>query len=122
MSTMAQIGHKGILNNNDFIIGNLTDDNEDLYQVPPPPMMGSYLPPPPPYQRNYGATTIVIQPSKVITVNDSVAMCPICRVGIVLTDRYSWLAILIAIIFFPFGLLCCLAMRQKRCTNCSSTF
>lgn len=43
--------------------------------------------------------------------------CPICRIGM-LEDDYSCLGILCAIAFFPVGILCCLAMKNKRCTNC----
>lgn len=47
--------------------------------------------------------------------------CPACRIG-VLEDDYSCLGILCAILFFPIGILCCLAMRDRRCTNCGATF
>lgn len=47
--------------------------------------------------------------------------CPACRVG-VLEDEYSCLGIFCAIAFFPLGLLCCLAMKQRVCPNCGAVF
>lgn len=47
--------------------------------------------------------------------------CPRCGVG-VLTEEYGCCAILIAILFFPLGVLCCLAMRERVCTNCRARF
>lgn len=47
--------------------------------------------------------------------------CPACRVG-VLEEDYTCLGVLCAILFFPLGLLCCLAMRQRRCPNCGAVF
>jgi hypothetical protein len=47
--------------------------------------------------------------------------CPSCRVG-VLEDTFSCLGLLCAILFFPIGILCCLVMREKRCTNCGASF
>jgi len=82
-------------------------------QVPPGyhPVQGqpqpSYLP----------STTIIhTQPSVVV-----VGGCPACRVG-VLEDDFTCLGVCCAIFFFPLGILCCLAMRQRRCPNCGSVF
>lgn len=47
--------------------------------------------------------------------------CPACRVG-VLEDEYTCLGIFCAIVFFPLGLLCCLAMKQRVCPNCGAIF
>lgn len=47
--------------------------------------------------------------------------CPVCHFG-VLTDYYGLAALLCAIVFFPVGVLCCLAMRERRCTNCGAVF
>jgi len=40
----------------------------------------------------------------------------------VLEDEYSCLGIFCAIAFFPLGLLCCLAMKQRVCPNCGAVF
>ena len=39
-----------------------------------------------------------------------------------LEDEYSCLGIFCAIAFFPLGLLCCLAMKQRVCPNCGAVF
>ncbi|XP_028841221.1 membrane protein BRI3 [Denticeps clupeoides] len=98
--------------------------------IPPPPAA------PPPYQYpvgpaypagpshipavaqqpTYTSTYTIVQPSVVV-----VGGCPACRVG-VLEDDFTCLGILCAIIFFPIGILFCLALRQRRCPNCGATF
>lgn len=65
----------------------------------------------------YGATMTVPLTTQVIVVGG----CPACRIG-VLEDDFSCLGILCAIFFFPIGILCCLAMRQRRCPNCGAIF
>lgn len=72
----------------------------------------------------YGAfsttTTFVpvqLAPNEIIVVGG----CPACRIGI-LEDEYPCLGLCCAIAFFPVGILCCLLMKQKRCTNCRSEF
>lgn len=63
---------------------------------------------------NYGATqTIHVVPSEIVVIGG----CPSCRIGF-LEDQYSCLGLLCAIAFFPLGILCCLGMKNKRCTNC----
>ncbi|OWR48478.1 membrane protein BRI3 [Danaus plexippus] len=93
---------------------------------PPPPPQGSFPPPPgyTPYGTtpqtafvpNYGATNIIIPPPII-----AVGACPACRVGI-LEDDFTCLGILCAILFFPIGILCCLAMKNRRCSNCGAMF
>jgi len=63
-------------------------------------------------------TVVTIQPAENIIL---VGGCPCCRVG-VLEDDFTCLGILLAIWFFPLGILCCLALRQRRCPNCGATF
>ncbi|XP_035255059.1 brain protein I3 [Anguilla anguilla] len=87
-------------------------------QHPPPPYHGQGYPPVPPVaqQPNCTGSYTIIQPSVVV-----VGGCPACRVG-VLEEDFTCLGILCAIIFFPIGILCCLAMRQRMCPNCGATF
>ena len=80
-------------------------------------------PPPPPFHHqqtsfvpNYGAThtvPIAVVPQEIIVIGG----CPSCRIGM-LEDYYSLLGVCCAIAFFPIGILCCLGMKTKRCTNC----
>ncbi|KAL4721475.1 hypothetical protein ACJJTC_002370 [Scirpophaga incertulas] len=87
----------------------------------PPPMYTPYgtvpnAPPGTTFVPNYGATSIIIQPPIV-----TVGACPACRVGI-LEDDFTCLGILCAILFFPLGILCCLALKNRRCTNCGAMY
>lgn len=93
----------------------------------PPPSGGNYKQdygggytnqggPMPSYQQ-YGVV-VQQQPAQQVII---VGGCPACRVG-VLEEDYTCLGVLCAILFFPLGILCCLAMRQRRCPNCGATF
>lgn len=76
---------------------------------------------------SYGAfettpVNVVIQqtphvPQEIIVIGG----CPACRIGI-LEDSYPCIGLLCAIVFFPIGILCCLAMKNKRCSNCNTEF
>ncbi|XP_069123715.1 membrane protein BRI3-like [Argopecten irradians] len=99
------------------------------YTNPGGPPAGAYTGPPygntPPagyqqgYQQGYNSNSVIVQqPAPQIVV---VGGCPACRVG-VLEEDYTCLGVLCAILFFPLGVLCCLAMRQRRCPNCGAVF
>ncbi|XP_011171530.1 brain protein I3 isoform X3 [Solenopsis invicta] len=96
-----------------------------------PPVNTSWQPPPGYYPNNidpadyqgnnipsYGSTlsTAIIVPEIII-----VGGCPACRVG-VMEDDYTCLGLLCAIFFFPLGILCCLLLRTRRCSNCGAYF
>ncbi|KAI5645557.1 hypothetical protein NE865_02644 [Phthorimaea operculella] len=102
-------------------------------QTHPQPPQGGVYPPPPPgytpygttpmvtptapgYLPNYGATNIIIPPPII-----AVGACPACRIGI-LEDDFTCLGIACAILFFPLGILCCLALKNRRCSNCGALF
>uniref|UniRef100_A0A8D0G3W3 Membrane protein BRI3 n=1 Tax=Sphenodon punctatus TaxID=8508 RepID=A0A8D0G3W3_SPHPU len=99
------------------------------------PQPGFQPPPPYPYSSGAGAAyavpagpphtypntyTIIQQPPPTTSVV-VVGGCPACRVG-VLEDTVTCLGVFCAIVFFPIGILFCLALRQRRCPNCGATF
>uniref|UniRef100_A0A2R9AHX8 Membrane protein BRI3 n=1 Tax=Pan paniscus TaxID=9597 RepID=A0A2R9AHX8_PANPA len=67
---------------------------------------------------NIHSRTVTRYPANSIVV---VGGCPVCRVG-VLEDCFTFLGIFLAIILFPFGFICCFALRKRRCPNCGATF
>ena len=83
------------------------------------PPAGGYIGPGYTSQSQSQQSVIVQQqpPTQIVVVGG----CPACRVG-VLEEDYTCLGVLCAILFFPLGLLCCLAMRQRRCPNCGAVF
>uniref|UniRef100_A0A8C5IQQ9 Membrane protein BRI3 n=2 Tax=Passeriformes TaxID=9126 RepID=A0A8C5IQQ9_JUNHY len=95
---------------------------------PPPPYSypgaaaaPGYAVPPPTSQPNYSSTYTIIQQPATTTSVVVVGGCPACRVG-VLEDTFTCLGVLCAIVFFPIGILFCLALRQRRCPNCGAAF
>lgn len=68
---------------------------------------------------SYGAISqsSIAVPTEIIVING----CPACRIG-VLEDDYTCLGVCCAIFLFPLGILCCLALKNKRCTNCGAQF
>jgi len=67
------------------------------------------------YYLTYIKVDIIYKRLKRCCCNDAL------QVG-VLQDEYSCLGIFCAIAFFPLGLLCCLAMKQRVCPNCGAMF
>ncbi|CAF1048312.1 unnamed protein product, partial [Brachionus calyciflorus] len=76
--------------------------------------------PQPQFQQQYPQPSIPTYPSNPVVLTQPVVVlnggCPRCGVGM-LNDDYGCCAITMAILFFPLGVLCCLAMRERRCTN-----
>ncbi|XP_066588151.1 membrane protein BRI3 [Prorops nasuta] len=108
-------------------------ENQPLRSDKPPPYsavspVNSWQPPPgyyptaPSYPANnpstYGSTqsTTIIMPEIIV-----VGACPACRVG-VMEDDYTCLGLLCAIVFFPLGIIICLLLKTKRCSNCGAYF
>uniref|UniRef100_A0A8C2TNK2 Membrane protein BRI3 n=1 Tax=Coturnix japonica TaxID=93934 RepID=A0A8C2TNK2_COTJA len=91
------------------------DYGHSNYGAIPAPQPGFQPPPPYPYP---GAAAA--QPAATTSVV-VVGGCPACRVG-VLEDTFTCLGVLCAIVFFPIGILFCLALRQRRCPNCGAAF
>ncbi|CAL1678884.1 unnamed protein product [Lasius platythorax] len=72
---------------------------------------GSYVP-------SYGSvhSTAIIVPEIIL-----VGGCPACRVG-VMEDDYTCFGLLCAILFFPIGIICCILLKTRRCSNCGAYF
>ncbi|UJR20542.1 hypothetical protein I4U23_023669 [Adineta vaga] len=47
--------------------------------------------------------------------------CPACKVGMLDTE-FTCAGLCCAIFLFPIGILCCLALRQRRCNFCGAIF
>jgi len=97
---------------------------QTAYPAPPPgwaPPQG-WAPPPGPAPATQGPA-VVIQPTVTQPATRVVILggCPTCHAG-VLEDSYGFCAIFLAIFFFPIGILCCLAMRDRRCSHCGAHF
>jgi len=82
-------------------------------QVPTPGFLPSYGT----IERTTTTTTSVVVPQEIIIVG----ACPVCRIGM-LEDEYTCCGVCCAILFFPLGILCCLCMKDKRCSNCGAQF
>lgn len=80
---------------------------------PPPPPPKEQSPPQPQITTQY----ITVVPTDILRVGG----CSVCRIG-VLEDNFPCLGIFCAIFFFPVGILCCLALKNKRCSNCGFEF
>lgn len=101
------------------------------YQHPAPPTAPIGFTTATVYPSNTGSTTIITsqQPSYgtvPVVVNRAadvivVGGCPACRVG-VLSEDFTLAGLCCAFWFFPIGILCCLAMRERRCSNCGACF
>jgi len=71
----------------------------------------------------YGAQHVIIQqpPQPQQQTVLILGGCPRCRVGH-LEDEFTCCGILCCILFFPLGIICLFAMRDKRCSNCGASF
>jgi hypothetical protein len=105
-------------------------------QYPPPgayPPQGGAYPPPGAYPPHGGAyppqaaypqqqgqqqqTIVVTTAAQPVGTGN----CPVCRNGY-LTEDFTCCGICLGIFFFPIGLICCLLMRERRCSHCGATF
>ncbi|XP_068214209.1 membrane protein BRI3-like isoform X2 [Palaemon carinicauda] len=100
--------------------------NPPVYPPNPPPHVGFATPPSTSsttfvsQQTTYGSIPVVVQPVHATDVI-IVGGCPACRVG-VLNEDFTLAGLCCAFWFFPIGILCCLAMRERRCSNCGAIF
>ncbi|KAG7175201.1 brain protein I3-like [Homarus americanus] len=98
-------------------------------QMPPAPPPAGFFPTHPgsssttiitTQQPSYGAVPVVVNPVRATDVI-VIGGCPACRVG-VLNEDFTLAGLCCAFWFFPIGILCCLAMRERRCSNCGACF
>ncbi|XP_066940750.1 membrane protein BRI3-like [Macrobrachium rosenbergii] len=61
------------------------------------------------------------QPQAASVVYATSGSCPNCRAG-VFVDDFTCCGICLAVCFFPLGLICCFAMRERKCSNCGLIF
>ncbi|XP_064095687.1 membrane protein BRI3-like [Macrobrachium nipponense] len=91
-------------------------------QQPPPPQ---YMPGPSANYNNQNHSIQIVntgsQPQASPVVYVANGSCPNCRVGF-FVDDFTCCGICLAIFFFPIGLICCFAMRERKCSNCGLTF
>lgn len=97
---------------------------QPMYPQQAPAGYPPFLPPPPKYDATqpintqpgtYGATYQFPVQHEIIIVGG----CPICRIGKV-EEYYSCLGLFCAVFCFPFGLIPCLLLKDKICTNCGT--
>ncbi|CAG2118113.1 unnamed protein product [Medioppia subpectinata] len=98
---------------NPLIVANIDSSGHNIYSQPMPGFGANSGQS---YPTNYG-TIVQTVPQTIIFIGS----CPACRVG-VLEEDFTCLGILLALLFFPLGILCCFALRQRRCPNCGTTF
>ncbi|XP_063697501.1 membrane protein BRI3 [Culicoides brevitarsis] len=87
-----------------------------------------YVNPIPSYGTMVTSDVMTIQPTaenptQRVIIKELIAVnaCPVCRIGM-LNEEFTCCGIFCAIFFFPLGILCCLCMKEKVCTNCSARF
>ncbi|ESO08211.1 hypothetical protein HELRODRAFT_169950 [Helobdella robusta] len=86
-------------------------------QGPPYPPQGPPYPPQQPY-----CPTQPAQPTNTVVITGPIhGSCPKCNRGII-TPEYTACGIILAICFFPIGILCCIAMRENTCSVCRARF
>lgn len=56
------------------------------------------------------------------TVGIMVGGCPAGGGAHCIVEDFTPCGICLGIVFFPIGLLCCMVMRERRCTKCGANF
>ena len=97
-----------------------TDPSQGSYNIgfqqPQQPYPGYVSQGVPPTQMGYPGY-VSAQPAPGVVIVSGAGACPYCHVGYPRED-YPCCAICLAIWFFPIGILCCLAMKERVCSHC----
>ncbi|XP_052786987.1 brain protein I3-like [Mya arenaria] len=80
---------------------------------PPPPQ--GYAQPPPMMAAQQSSNVVVVQAGG----NTVIGACGRCGNGVAV-ENYSIIGIIIAIVFFPLGIICCLMMTERHCSSCGA--
>ncbi|XP_022084956.1 brain protein I3-like [Acanthaster planci] len=94
---------------------------------PPPysqPQQPVYPPQGTTYQGNYlqqqpAAVTVTVPAQQVTSQVVVVGNCPVCHVGNT-REEYTACGIILAVVFFPLGVICCLMMTERVCSHCGA--
>ncbi|EFA08605.1 Brain protein I3-like Protein [Tribolium castaneum] len=75
-----------------------------------------------PFQEQYISSTdrapnLTSESQSSTNAEDLHANCPVCRVG-VLERKFTKCGIVLAVLFFPLGIVCCFLSSQKKCNRC----
>lgn len=103
-------------------------NNSTTIQIHPTIPIQPYMQSIPTYGTMITTSNITTQPTAEpsthrIIIKEMIAVnaCPVCRIGM-LNEEFTCCGIFCAIFFFPLGVLCCLCMKDKVCTNCNARF
>lgn len=106
----------------------MNGSNSTTIQIHPTIPIQPYMQSIPTYGTMITTSNITTQPTAEpsthrIIIKEMIAVnaCPVCRIGM-LNEEFTCCGIFCAIFFFPLGVLCCLCMKDKVCTNCNARF
>ncbi|KAH3864533.1 hypothetical protein DPMN_027553 [Dreissena polymorpha] len=71
-------------------------------------------------QQQQMTTVVQTQPTVVMAPTPMGGGCASCGVG-VMREKYTCCGVLLGIIFFPIGIICCCMMKERKCIRCGYT-
>lgn len=90
-----------------------------------PPTQPGYPPTQPgyptqaPYPIVQAGYPVIQAPTQTVIVRSG--SCPACGIGSV-NKEVTCCGVCCALVFFPIGIICCIAMMESKCTNCHAKF